>query len=103
MEAHHFEIRKHVLEYDLVMDHQRKVIYGLRQAIIDGRDTRTTVIDMVERVVHGMAEFHLASDDGPPDPETLAHVFGRRFEIEADPADLKGKDAFAAAILLIEK
>jgi len=103
MEAHHFEIRKHVLEYDLVMDHQRKVIYGLRQAIIDGRDTRATVIDMVERVVHGMTEFHLKPEVGAPDPETLALVYSRKFEVPAEAAEFKGKDPFDAAIALIER
>jgi preprotein translocase subunit SecA len=101
MEAHHFEIRKHVLEYDLVMDHQRKVIYGLRQAIIDGRDTRTTVVDMIERVVHGMADFHLKPDVGLPDPEALATVFTRKFEIPLEAAAVRGKDPFDAAVLLI--
>ncbi len=103
MEAHHFEIRKHVLEYDLVMDHQRKVIYGLRQAIIDGRDTKATVLDMVERVVHGMAEFHLKPEVGPPDPAALADVYARKFDIPADPAEFKGKDPFDAALPLIER
>ncbi|MCK6482341.1 MAG: preprotein translocase subunit SecA, partial [Planctomycetes bacterium] len=103
MEAHHFDIRKHVLEYDQVMDHQRKVIYGLRQAIIDGRDSRGVVLDMLERTVHGMAEAHLSSEMGPPDPAALCQVFERRIGVPADPAEIRGKEPFDAALVLLAK
>jgi preprotein translocase subunit SecA len=103
MEAHHFEIRKHVLEYDQVMDHQRKVIYGLRQAIVEGRDSRKTVLDMLEYVIHGMAEAHLKPEVGPPDPEALADVVRRRFEIEVEASELKGKDPPQAAADLLAR
>jgi preprotein translocase subunit SecA len=103
MEAHHFEIRKNVLEYDLVMDHQRRVIYGLRQAIVEGRDTRTTVMDMLGYVVNGMAEAHLKPDIGQPDPEGLAQVFSRRFDVPAAAEEFRGKDTAAVAADLLER
>ena len=93
MEAHHFDIRKHVLEYDQVMDHQRKVIYGMRQGILDGRDTRGTVLEMLERVTAGMADAHLRPDIGPPDPEGLADVFHRRFDVPLAAGEVRGKDS----------
>jgi preprotein translocase subunit SecA len=92
MEAHHFEIRKNVLEYDGVMDHQRKVIYGLRQSILEGQDTRSIVMDMLDHVVKGMVEAHLASGDSPADPEALALVYSRRFEVPLQASELKGRD-----------
>jgi preprotein translocase subunit SecA len=103
MEAHHFEIRKHVLEYDLVMDHQRKVIYGLRQSMVEGRDTRETVLEMVRKVVDGMVEAHLRPVDGPPDPEALAQAFARHFDLPAEAAGVRGKDPAAAAAHLLAK
>ena len=36
VEEHHFDSRKNLLEYDEVMDHQRKRVYGTRQEILDG-------------------------------------------------------------------
>ena len=36
MEAHHFEMHKHVLEYDDVMNRQREIIYGQRRQILGG-------------------------------------------------------------------
>ena len=38
VETHNFEIRKHLLEYDDVMNKQREVIYGMRRQILDGRE-----------------------------------------------------------------
>jgi preprotein translocase subunit SecA len=103
MEAHHFEIRKHVLEYDQVMDHQRKVIYGLRQAIVEGRDSRKTVMDMLDYVVAGMCEAFLKPEVGAPDPEGLVATFERRFEIPVPASEVKGKDPAAAAAALLPR
>ena len=94
---------KHVLEYDQVMDHQRKVIYGMRQGILDGRDTRGTVLEMLERVTQGMAEAHLRPDVGPPDPEGLADVFQRRFDVAVQASDFRGKDPATVAADLLRR
>src|SRR5262249_11475054 len=40
VEAHHFEIRKHLLEYDDVMNKQREVVYGMRREILQGESRR---------------------------------------------------------------
>ena len=37
VEAHHFDMRKHLLEYDDVMNQQRKSIYSLRRSVLEGR------------------------------------------------------------------
>jgi len=47
VEDYHFEIRKHLLEYDEVMDQQRKTIYGVRQDVLEGKGTRERVDEMV--------------------------------------------------------
>ena len=43
VENHHFEIRKHLLEYDDVMNKQREIVYGMRKQILDGADQSTTI------------------------------------------------------------
>jgi len=48
VEAHNFEIRKHLLEYDNVMNQQREVIYSQRRDVLTGGDLKDTVMDMVE-------------------------------------------------------
>lgn len=51
VEQHHFEIRKHVLQYDDVMNRQREVIYGERRRILMGADLRETILGFLRQVV----------------------------------------------------
>ncbi|MCH8158176.1 MAG: preprotein translocase subunit SecA, partial [Nitrospinae bacterium] len=48
VEAHNFDIRKHLLEYDDVMNKQREVFYGLRREILSGDDHKEMLMEMVE-------------------------------------------------------
>lgn len=58
VEARNFDIRKHVLEYDDVMNQQREVIYGQRRQILMGENMKENIFNMVEKIVdHGM-ELH---------------------------------------------
>ncbi len=51
VESYHFDVRKHVLEYDDVMNVQRKVIYGERRKILEGGDLRENILDFVETLI----------------------------------------------------
>ena len=51
VEGQNFDSRRHVVEYDDVMNKQREIIYGERRKILEGTDTRTNFISMVEHVV----------------------------------------------------
>jgi len=46
-----FDIRKHLLEYDNVMNKQREVVYRLRSEILEGEDVSVTVKDMIRENV----------------------------------------------------
>ena len=48
MEGQSFDIRKHLLDYDNVMNEQRKVIYGLRRRILNGEDIREEIMNRIE-------------------------------------------------------
>lgn len=50
VEGHNFEIRKHLLEYDNVMNEQRRVIYKLRRDILDDSDNLGFIKEMIEDV-----------------------------------------------------
>jgi preprotein translocase subunit SecA len=59
VEGHNFDIRKHLLEYDDVMNKQREVIYQQRRDVLAGKDVSQVVQDMIEDLVDGVvAEFH---------------------------------------------
>jgi preprotein translocase subunit SecA len=51
VEGHNFDIRKHVLEYDDVMNKQRKAIYSRRDKVLSGRDDIDGIeVDLIEKV-----------------------------------------------------
>ena len=56
VEERHFETRKHLLEYDEVMDEQRKRVYTYRQRILDGGICRDLVLEMIDRQVGQFTE-----------------------------------------------
>ena len=47
VEGHNFDIRKHLLEYDDVMNQQREVIYGQRREILRGEDLKAVIMEMI--------------------------------------------------------
>ena len=51
VEGHNFEMRQHVLKYDDVMNHQRKVIYEQRRRVLEGDDMQATVREAVTQAV----------------------------------------------------
>ena len=59
VEERNFDIRKNLLEYDEVMDEQRKIIYGQRQEILDGGDTKQMVLNMLKEVVQDAVDEYL--------------------------------------------
>ncbi len=52
VEARNFDIRKHVLEYDDVMNQQREVMYGERRKILFGENLRENIMGMVKHIIH---------------------------------------------------
>jgi len=67
VEGRNFQTRKHVLEYDDVMNKQREVIYGQRQKVLDGEDIRDTVLRMIESAVEEMVDLNCAGGEFPDD------------------------------------
>ncbi|MBX7148527.1 preprotein translocase subunit SecA [bacterium] len=56
VEAHHFDMRKTVLEYDDVMNQQRTTVYKKRKDILLGADTRDTVLDMIDMLADSVSQ-----------------------------------------------
>lgn len=58
VEGRNFDMRKHVLEYDDVMNQQREVIYGQRRQILTGEDMKENIFHMIEKLIkRGMELF----------------------------------------------
>jgi preprotein translocase subunit SecA len=58
VEAHNFDIRKHLLEYDDVMNKQREVVYHRRRELLSGASLKEDVLDMCRELVEGIVEAH---------------------------------------------
>jgi preprotein translocase subunit SecA len=61
VEEQNFEIRKNVLKYDDVLNHQRGVVYDERRAVLEGADMREQVLDWIDEVLEGVVEAHTDS------------------------------------------
>jgi preprotein translocase subunit SecA len=67
VEAHNFEIRKHLLEYDTVMNQQREVIYTQRREVLIGEDLKESVMEMVEEQAEGLVDLYIDEKAHPED------------------------------------
>ncbi|MDP6453629.1 MAG: preprotein translocase subunit SecA [SAR202 cluster bacterium] len=65
VEAHHFDMRKHLVEYDDVVNTHRDVIYAERDKILAGADLRANIEEMIDSELTAIGEEHLA--DRRPD------------------------------------
>ena len=65
IESRNFDSRKHVLQYDEVMNEQRKIIYRQRQAVLDGEDISGTVQDMIESVIDSSLDDYIGISEIP--------------------------------------
>jgi len=67
VEAHNFDIRKHLLEYDDVMNKQREVIYARRRELLSGASLKDEVLDMCEELIEDIAGAHADPEVDPKD------------------------------------
>ena len=67
VEAHNFEIRKQLLEYDNVMNQQREVIYSQRREVLAGEDLKDSVIEMIEEQAEGIVDLYADEKAHPED------------------------------------
>jgi preprotein translocase subunit SecA len=58
VEGHNFDIRKHLLDYDNVMNQQRTIIYGMRKKIMNGEGVERTYLDLLGDVTSAVLETH---------------------------------------------
>ncbi len=61
VEERNFDTRKHVLEYDMVMNTQREVIYSQRNDVLSGKEMRDTIIDFSKDIITELVEVHTAN------------------------------------------
>ena len=100
VEERNFEIRKNLLEYDEVMDEQRKRVYGYRQKILNGANCKHLIVEMIEsQIEHNLGEF-LNPEYGA---ETFAKWSGKLFTMEFESRAFRGLDYANASQFLLDE
>ena len=95
LEGRNFDSRKHVLQYDEVMNTQRKIIYKQRQAVLDGEDVSGTIKNMMSAIIDSATDDFIGISDVPEDWNIRALVefantnlaANGEFEIKGDELD----------------
>ena len=88
VEARNFDIRKHLLDYDDVMNRQRQAFYGRRGELLARDDVHAEVLEIIEGLVVGLLQQHWP-EKGAPEPEELrelARAIEAQFGVGFDPA-----------------
>ena len=91
VEAHNFDIRKHVLEYDDVMNRQREVLYALRREIIHAENPKEILLDMADELVDDIVS-EVAHEKVYPeewDIESLNDFLERQFGVHVEKINEK--------------
>ncbi|MCC6850651.1 MAG: preprotein translocase subunit SecA [Deltaproteobacteria bacterium] len=86
VEAHNFDIRKHLLEYDDVMNKQREVIYARRREVLAAASLKDEVLEMAEELSDGLVATQLSKDEAPDqwDWRALDDVLFRQFSLRVN-------------------
>ena len=110
VETRNFDIRKHLLEYDNVMNRQRQAFYGKRREILHAENIHEEILEIIEGTLVAILA-HYWPEKGEPDEEVLVDVaaaldaqFGVSFDPTAAPLAVDGapardRDALGRAIL----
>jgi preprotein translocase subunit SecA len=84
VEGQNFSIRKHLLEYDDVMNKQRESIYSQRREILKGKNLREHLIGLITTIVDWVMETETPKDKSPDDWDTegFQKAIGAQFGVD---------------------
>ena len=100
VETRNFEIRKHLLEYDDVMNKQREIVYGLRREVLEGESQEETVLEWIEELAGSVVERYAGADAHPEDWDLvgLNEALNRQFDFRVPPDTLEDLGNQAALV-----
>jgi preprotein translocase subunit SecA len=86
VEGQNFSIRKHLLEYDDVMNKQREAVYTLRRDILRGKDMKDYIHELIETLVDWSTDTHTNKEQSPDDwdVEGFKKAIGAQFGLDID-------------------
>jgi preprotein translocase subunit SecA len=87
VEERNFEIRKNLLEYDEVMDYQRRIFYSRRRKIIAGKKLKEIISDMIDQAIKRMCDTILDADYPV---KCIAEWASVNFAVDLKTSDVEG-------------
>jgi preprotein translocase subunit SecA len=99
VEERNFEIRKNLLEYDEVMDQQRKRVYSYRQEILDGVSCREMVLQQISQQI---SHYVNMVTDPMFGPDSYARWAGKLLSCELDARDFRNLDPGTASVSAVD-
>ncbi len=103
VESIHFSARKNVLQYDDVMNEQRKIIYTDRRKVLDCKDMKEDIIKMITRTIENVVDAYFGiNDETENEEEFLTYVktnFGVEFSLEGKTSIEEIKDELTDTVL----
>src|SRR5215469_16467351 len=93
VEVQHFEARKHLLEYDDVMNKQRQAVYGMRRSLLEGQEQKDRVMEMTAGIVGSFIDMRCPENEHPEqwDLQQLQTDLQTQFGVKVEPSELAGK------------
>ena len=94
VEGQNFSIRKHLLEYDDVMNKQRKAVYDMRRMVLEGKDTRAHLLRLIDEVLEWYLDNYCSSTDSTESwsYESLQGALKETFGLELSLSELQSMD-----------
>lgn len=105
VEGRNFDIRKHVLQYDNVMNKQREVIYAQRRQVLMGEDIKASIMDMLNEVVSDAVDAYTAGSQYPEEwdiaglLEYLQSVYLPKRSMKKEEIEGMGKEELKETLL----
>ncbi|HLA26692.1 MAG TPA: preprotein translocase subunit SecA [Syntrophales bacterium] len=114
VEGQNFEMRKHLLEYDDVMNRQRQVIYEQRKKVLKGEELESDIDEMVVEIAGYMVDEFVDEDGNPDDwnPKVMEDAIFKQFSLKINQdsnewkpnkEDIEDQIINAARSLLVDK
>jgi len=88
VEAFHFDIRKHLVDYDNVVNKHREVIYGERDKILSGADLKANIQELVDKQIEQIVDTYCHGYDAP-DVEGILREVAEILPLPQNPADMQ--------------
>jgi preprotein translocase subunit SecA len=101
VEAHNFDIRKHLIEYDDVMNKQRKEIYSFRREVLQSDSLKDRIFEMAETEIDELLSIFCPEDKTPDewDMNGLKDAMYGMFSLNMDIGDLQGPNNLREMLL----